>query len=317
MKITWFFLGALLNAIWAMSYPLSKQLLSELSVSEVTAWRLVPSAILLMLTLKKAHLSKKIEWLDLLGITSMGLVGCLAAMGLQFLATQHTLSSNIALLVALEPPIVAVMAALFAGESITLRVILGIMVAISGVALVSVNLDQVELFNKEYLLGNCVMLAADFCYAYYTLSGKLLSRRGWGASVLTSLPMAIAAVFWLIGMSLFSEPHVGRLGFFGIHDLKTFGQVFWISIVATAGGYFAWNFLIIRLNARTLSLTLYLQPIFGGIFAKWIFKENLPALFWPGLFLVVSGVWLSEYPSRKTEFQKVQLPPDGPGENAG
>lgn len=281
--------GLAINAVWALSYPVSKGVLASLPAEGLTAWRLVLSSAVLVPLLRRGDIPRDRRPSDYALLFVMGVIGCALATALQYAGTDRTLAANVSLIVATEPPVVALLGALLLGEAVGRGTVAGAAIAFAGVALVSVDFGSVSLGEPRTLAGNGLVAASVACYAAYTIAGRALARR-WGPTALTVLPLLIAAALWI---PVFRVCAPDRFAASLQPAPGTWGPMLFLSVIATSLSYWTWNWLAARLEVRALAATLYFQPVFGGLFASLLFGERLASSYWPGVALVLLGTWLS------------------------
>jgi drug/metabolite transporter (DMT)-like permease len=95
-------LAVLINVVWALVYPLSKELLTAFPPMGLACWRLAGAALLILPFIRLPDVVARMTAKDFRLLLLMGLVGCGLSIVLQFLATPLTLASNISLIASFE-----------------------------------------------------------------------------------------------------------------------------------------------------------------------------------------------------------------------
>ena len=281
-----------MNLAWALSYPLSKHLLTTVSPFAVAAVRMTGAGLLGAPFLRRRDFPRPVRAKDFALLFVMGVVGCALASTLQYAGTARTMASNVALVTALEPSIVTILAALTLGERVRLRQAIAVVVALAGISLLSVDPESLDLLSSRYFIGNVVVLGSVVCYASYTVAAKGLSDR-WGTSALTIVP------FFLAGATLVPAVGLARPGDLAKLAHLTPGEassLVFLVVVATGIGYLVWNWLLQWLSATEVALTIYIQPIAGTILSTWLLHEPLAAPFVVGAALVMGALVLGRPP---------------------
>lgn len=281
-------LAAGVNLIWALTYPVSKLVMTEVSAGALSCWRLAGTVILLAPFLRRSEFPEKVTLRDVGLLSLMGLVGGAAAVVLQYLGTARSTASNVSVLVGTETMFAVLLAAIFLGERVGGRMVAGMAAAIAGVLLVSVDPATLDLLSSRYGLGNALMLASIFCYAVYTILGKVLGAR-WGPMALTVVPFVLASAVTVPYYAL-TEPAAMVRGLMltwqeGLGVLLIVG-------VGTALCYVCWNWLLRWMSASRLSYSLYLQPVAGALFSAWMLGEALTPTFMAGAGLILVAMAL-------------------------
>ena len=280
--LLWAFAAAL-NLIWAASYPISKLVMTGVPPLGLTAWMTVVSTLVLLPLARgfPAGWTKDAAW-----IAVMGAVGLAAASALQFLGTARTAAANVSLIVGLEPLAVALMASVLIKESLTPRSAAAFLLALAGVALITVDPSSLEMRGR--LEGNLMVLASVLCYAVYTVGGRVLAAR-WEPCTLTMLSFAAAAVVFVPAYALLDPAGMKRS--LSLTWSEAAGIAF-LTVFAAAVGYAGWNWLLKWVTAGELSFSIYLQPVAGAALSWWILGEPLSGTFFAGTALVLGAVAL-------------------------
>lgn len=107
----------------------------------------------------------------------MGLTGAFIYQLLENCAIYYTNASNVAILVSFGPIVTAILSRIFMGDkSLSLRLVLGSLVAIVGVALVSFNGTFAFDFNP---LGDCMALSAMVSWGFYSVLVAKANKKGF------------------------------------------------------------------------------------------------------------------------------------------
>jgi drug/metabolite transporter (DMT)-like permease len=271
-----------INVMWALSYPVSKLVMDGVSVGAMTSWRVAGAALLLLPFLRRHDFPERIGGRDLALLVARGLVGFAAPVWLQYMGTVRTTASNVSLIVGLETVAVVVLAALCLKERVAARAWAGLVAAVAGVGLISVDPATLDLVSGRYWAGNALMMVSILGFASYSIVGKLLGDR-WSAKALTVLPLAVAAVV-TVPLVAATDP-VGFARGFALSGPQA-GGVFFITAIATAFSYMAWNWALAHMNAGKLAYSLYVQPVAGALFSAWLLHEALTPLYLGGAALI-------------------------------
>ncbi|MBI4509185.1 MAG: DMT family transporter [Deltaproteobacteria bacterium] len=276
-----------INLAWALSYPISKRVITECTPIALSFWRMIIGGTLLLVFVRRRDVPRSPRVADLAAIAFMGLVGFALATALQYLGTALTLAANVSLLIGLEPVVIVAMAALLLGEPFPWKSRFGLVLAVSGVVLVSVDPATLDLLSSQYLWGNILVLLSILGYASYTIVGKRLVHR-WSASAMTAIPLLVGAVATVPVLALDSR---GTRQLLITGASEAWGVAF-IAIFATALAYAGWNWLLKWMPASRLSYSLYLQPLAGALFSYWLLGERLSPSYFLGATLVMGAIAL-------------------------
>ncbi len=194
----------------------------------------------------------------------------------------RTTAINGSILSGLEPALVVVLAALLLGENVTRPIIVAVVLALSGLAvLAGTGHDHSASIGDLYVAGG--ILAASL----YTIAAKrfddgsdTLSLTTWQFSTATALLLPTAILKWSTGNG---HPHV------------TPSPSYWITAIGVGIGGFAISFLlyntvITRVDAGWAAVVLNLIPVFGLLSAVVLLEEKPTATTTIGATLIGTSV---------------------------
>lgn len=193
---------------------------------------------------------------------------------------QKSQASDASILLALDPLVSILAAALFLGEAIPGRRWLGFALAVTGVALMSLGQGELRLPG---LLANLLIVLSFVTEAVWSVMGKPLIGQ-WGIPKVTTLALAAgtAANMLLVWLMPSERPA-------GYGQLTAGGWVAlaFLGLVLTAFGYNAWFVVIREAPVSVASMTIYLQPVIGTLVAFAATGENPRAgHLWGGLAIL-------------------------------
>ena len=189
------------------------------------------------------------------------------------------------LVVSSSPAFAAVMAAGLLGERVRLRQVIGLALALLGVAVVVAVGSSGAKFEVTSVLPASVAVLTPIAWALYTVISKPLAAHH-GAIGAVGLTLAIGTVFLLPFV-----PHAVE----GASGLTTGGWV-WLVCISVAGTapYLVWFRALRTLPASQTAAYMYLIPAFALLWTLVLLHEapKVSALF--GGVLVVCGVALAQ-----------------------
>lgn len=167
---------------------------------------------------------------------------------------------------------------------------LALALAVAGIVLIAVKQDA-----AATLVGLGTVLCAAFCWACANLVAKSAGKVDMlGFMVWTS----VFAVPPLLALSLvFEGPQLMW------HSLTQAGAAAWAAVAwqavgNTLFGYGAWNWLLSRHPAATVTPSALLVPVFGMAASAWWLGESLPDWKLAAAALVIAGLTLNVLASR-------------------
>jgi drug/metabolite transporter (DMT)-like permease len=222
------------------------------------------------------------DWwrLAALGVVGNGLFQLCLVHGVHRTSPAHA-----ALLVALSPIFAALLAALWLGERLSPRRILGIVVAFAGVALiVSRGGDPA---GGPTWLGDLLSLGAGLAWAFYSVAGKpLLARRP--AFEVTTWAMAFGALP-LLPLGL---PGLAAVPW---RDLSPGAWLLlaYLSVGTLAVANLIWYWALARAATARVVAFSYLNPVVAAVIAVVLRQEAPTVALALGALAVLTGVTLA------------------------
>ena len=304
--------------VWGMTFANTRALLEEFSALEIQLLRFALAWAVLWVwdvCLRRARRARPtsledVAWhnrpvggrcRDELLFAGMGLTGVAAYQFLENCAIYYTNASNVAILVSFGPIVTAVMARLMTKDrTLSVPFVAGSLVAVCGVALVSLN--GVVNFNVRPL-GDLMALGAMACWGAYSILIDKANERG--------VPQAVAvrkAFFWALVMmlpvalwGLTDDGYYALDGSFSVtldadFNAERFARPLnWVNLVflgafASAACFVLWSRACKSLGMVRTTIGLYLTPIVGIVFAMLFLGEKLTAMGASGGVIIIAGV---------------------------
>jgi drug/metabolite transporter (DMT)-like permease len=233
------------------------------------------------------------EWALLL---LCALTGIAAFQGFWFAGLVRANATNVAILTATLPVMIAALAAVTLKERLRPWQLVGVALTILGTLWVGVSGDVTQLSRLHLGKGEVLILIANLCMSVYTIALKR-----WPSQL---PPLTFMAVVATVG-SLMLLPGMFIEGGIGVGwepYVKHMSAIAYIGVISGAAAYAFWNESVVRNGANVTALCLYTQPSFAIVFC-WVFlKQPLMAYHWQGLVPIVAGVVLvvlAESPPRE------------------
>lgn len=197
-------------------------------------------------------------------------------------AEQRIDAGTAALVIQIGPVVVALLATVFLGESLTRWLIIGMAVGFAGV--VVIGLGSAESSDGD-IWGVALTVVAALTFAVGVLCQKPLLRR-LPALELTWMACVIGAVVCL--------PWAGDL----LEVIRTApgSSLFWIGylgLAPTALAFTTWAYALTHTDAGKLALTTFLVPLLTTLIAWALLAEVPPPLAFAGGALCIIGVLLT------------------------
>lgn len=282
MKPAHLILLLVMNALWGGVYSAYKVVGENLATGGIVTLRFGLAGVCLFLL-----------WPWLPGATPRGrdvakacLMGALLfvlGQRLQVFGNQLGTAGNSAVLMALEPLVTSVAAAIFLHEHIGPRRMAGFALGMAGVALL--NGVWREDFHWTGLVASLIFVSSFVCEAAYSVMGKPIVQR--------------ASIMKMIAISLLAGTVLNVLidGPATLSSARVLPLISWLllgalALVATVIGYTIWFVVIRECPVNVAALTIFAQSLFGvAIAALWLGEElHVGQLF--GSIAIVGGLVL-------------------------
>ena len=261
MKPAHLILLLLMNFCWAAVYSAYKVIGPALPTGGVVTLRFGLAAVCLLLAW---------PWLpgtaprgaDLLKTCVMGLLLFVIGQRLQVYGNQLGTAGNSSVLMALEPLVTSLAAALFLREHIGSRRLFGFALGLLGVALLN-GIWRTD-FRWIGLTGSLIFASSFVCEGAYSVIGKPIIMR---ASVMKMLAIS------LIAGTVANVMIDGSATLRAARDLTPRAWILLVGMgmISTAIGYTVWFIVIRECPISVAALTIFAQSVFGvAIAALWV-----------------------------------------------
>lgn len=224
------------------------------------------------------------EWRDLLvlGILGMGICGAFVYVG-----ADTTSATNIGLIYATAPIIIAAAATLLYREPLGRVKALGILVSLLGVLVIVFRGDLEALRTLSLVPGDIWIATASVSWAVYSVMlryrpSQLPGRVRFAATMLYG---AIALLpFHLFELAKGDVPQL---------NAETLIAVLIVAVVPGLGAYLGYARIQRALGASPTALILYLAPVYTALMAWLVLGESLQLYHLVGAALILPGIYLS------------------------
>lgn len=265
MKPLHLFLLILMNGLWAATYSIFKELSPVMNAADIATLRYgMAAAILFLLWFWLPGRAPRGR--DLALAIVMGIVTFSFAPQLQIAGVQMGRAGDAAVLIALEPVIVSLCAAIFLQERIGPRRCAVFLAAFAGAAMVA------EVWRPGFrlpaLTADVLIVLSLFCESACSILGKGIVQRNGMLKVLAIAIAAGALTNFLMGgaSSLRAAESL---------SLREWSLVVYLAVICTVAGYLLWFAVIRETQINLAALTIFVQPIAGTAIAVFLLGESL------------------------------------------
>jgi drug/metabolite transporter (DMT)-like permease len=270
--------------IWGTTFISTKVILDNLIPIEIAFFRFLIGFIALMILYPKYKKPNSLK--EEFGYFILGLTGVVIYFLFENMALQHSLASNVSLLITTTPILTAVFAHFTTkDEKMNSKSIMGFVIAILGVFLV--------VFNGQFILklsplGDILALSAALFWSIYCVILKgfnkenpiLVARKSFFYGVLIFIPLIM-----IFGVDLRVENTV---------DLPLILNLVYLGIGASALGFVLWNNAIKIIGVVNATNYIYLVPLITMVASVIILKEEINSYMLVGGLLILLGVYICQ-----------------------
>ncbi|MFE2036724.1 EamA family transporter [Streptomyces scopuliridis] len=279
MRTTHIALAVLVTAVWGVNFVVIEVGLGHFPPLLFSALRFLVAALPAVFLVGRP----KVAWKWVIGV---GLVLGVAKFGLLFVGMDQGMPAGLSSLVL---QIQAVFTALFAAVALGERPgrvrLLGMAVALAGIAVAAVDEG-----TSGPLLAFTLVIAAAACWGV----SNVLTRKASPPDALNFMVwVSTVPVLPLLGLSLLFEGPDADLAALRTLDGTGIAVILYVAWVTTVFGFGAWGFLLRRYPASSVAPFSLLVPVFGMSSAALLLSESISPLRWCAAALLVGGVALT------------------------
>ncbi len=213
---------------------------------------------------------------------------------LNYIALHYTTALNTALIQAAIPMLILLISSVIFRQRLLGLQIVGLLLALVGVALIVTNGDIFSLLHLSVNKGDALMLVAALMYAAYSLGLRYKPNISWasfifvlaGAAMITVLPFAIYEIMTTksVAFSL---------------SIKNLLLIFYVSVLASIVAQIAYAKGVGLIGAGRAGFAINLVPVFGALMAVVFLGEAFYWFHFLGLVFVLGGIALSEKAAKR------------------
>ena len=235
----------------------------------------------------RKHFGMKIEKSDWKYFFLVGFLGYFSTVALIQLGIAWTGSATAALINALNPATIMLMAAVILKEKITKVKWLCLVLALVGTLVVTSGAQ-----GEGEMMGILAVVVSIFCWGIASVYMRRLGGK-YPPILVTTYGMAISLIFHLpVGIGV-TMSHGIKL------DAICVLAVLYLGFIGSGLAQYTWTKCLSVLPASTCSLFYPLQPLFAAILGAILLKEEFPPTFILGMILITADVAISTWETKR------------------
>ncbi len=273
--------------IWGSTFVVSRYALASVSFLHLVILRFACSTILFLVLflVQRPRLPHRREWWLYLGSAASGYV---LSIPFQFLGTSLTSAHIGSIITCATPLAMVVLAGLFLHERIRPRDIAAIIVALAGVALISLEGLRGNSGSSplRWLEGIAALVAAAVTWGFYSLFLRLITRK---QSSLTATGISNGLGF-IILLPLFISGGGATIATVASHPGLA-AAIGYLAVVSTFLGFYLWTLGLEQVTSVSASsLMFFCQPLAGTLLGMMVLHEHITVQTVVGCGLILTGL---------------------------
>jgi drug/metabolite transporter (DMT)-like permease len=272
---------------WGVNFSVIKIALREMTPNGFNGWRLLLTAVLLLVLLAFSGQGFRLARRDWIRLLALGVAGNTIYQMIFIHGVHGTTASNSSLIMSTSPIFVALLSAVLRIERIPGAAWLGIFVSFLGIVMVILLKNGAIRFSAAGIRGDALILAGTLLWASYTVFAKpflgsmsplKFSAVTVGFGTLFYVPLTLKDMLAMPSRSV---------------SVNAWASLVFSAVFSLVLGYLIWYYSVQRVgNART-AVYNNVTPLFTALFAAFLLGERLRPLQAVGAAIVLTGVWLT------------------------
>ncbi len=288
---------ALLSAfVWGITFVSTKVLLTELSAVEILFYRFLLGYTALWIVHPKKNEFKGFK--NELLYAAAGISGTTIYQFLENTALSFTYASNVSIIVSTVPLFAGLIAVFIFKEKMDKKFFIGFFVAILGIVMINLN-GSIVLKLKP--TGDIMAIGSAMLWAVYTNFVNAINKRNQDV-LCTTRHMFFYGVVFILPIMLFGDFEINSIK--ALAHPKILINILFLGVIASAVCFATWNEAVKHLGPVKSSVYIYLIPVITLIFSTAILHEKIGIAGIAGMALVLAGLVISGYKSKKSDAMK-------------
>jgi O-acetylserine/cysteine efflux transporter len=280
------FMLALMLMLWSFNYVAGKIALRHLDPISLACFRIELAAVIMLVIYFARRQRATLRVRDIWPFAYLGFFGVVVNQGLFTVGLNYTTSNHSAVIIAIGPIIVLLLARALKLEALTAGKILGMAVAFAGVFLLEA--EQGSPRNSPFLLGDLITLGGTIGFSIYAVLGKKVA--GQYDAIAMNTFNCVAAAIMLLPLSVGQSIHL---------DWRAVGWPGWLGMIymaaaSSVAAYTIFYWILRYMSASRVAAVSYFQPIVVILLSVAFLGESPTRNLLLGTALVLLGVYFAE-----------------------
>jgi len=274
---------------WSGNYIAAKVVFREIPAVLAMALRTFVAAVLMAVIYWRRPRGVESIWTrrEMGILIALGLFGMVMNQFFWTIGVAQTTVVHSSMIMATTPIWVLLMAGLMGLEPITFPKVGGMVIAMTGVAMLQVFRPKISA-NSPTRRGDFLVLLCTLALAGMTAFGKRYRPKSGG--------IAINAVGYILGAFLLLPSFwFSSRGFdFGKVTAGAWAGVLYMGAISSVTGYLIYYYALARMSASRMAAFQYLQPVFASLMAVVMLGEELTGAAIAAGGIIFAGVFVTE-----------------------
>lgn len=274
---------------WALNFIVAKVTLRYLDVWSLTSFRIILSGALMLpiyfWTPRRARFDRRDFWTFVV----LGFFGVVMNRGLFIVGLDYTTAGHSALIVAIGPILILLLARMMNLEKITTAKVLGMALSFAGVV-VLVGGDELRLHGGAGTwVGDMITLGGTLGFAVYTVLAKRVARHYDTISMNTFNNLAGAIILLPLGIRQATRLDWANVAWQGWAGLA------YTALISSVIAYMIYFWALRHVSASRLAAYTYAETPIAAFLSVLLLGEKLTAALLISATLILAGVYLAEF----------------------
>jgi O-acetylserine/cysteine efflux transporter len=272
--------------LWSFNYVAGKIALRTLDPITLASFRLELAAIVMLAIYFAQRQRTPLQLRDIWPFAYLGFFGAIVNQGFFTVGLHYTTSDHSAVIIAVGPLIILLLARALKLEALTIGKILGMTISFAGVYLLET--EQGSPAHSPFLVGDIITLGGVIGFAIYTVLGKRVADQYDSVSMNTF--NCVAAAIILLPVSIRQAMHLNW------HSVALSGWLgmAYMAIGSSVAAYTIFYWVLRYMTASRVGAISYFQPVVVILLSIAFLGERPTRNLLEGTALVLLGVFLAE-----------------------
>jgi len=280
--------------MWSINYVAGKVALRHMDPFTLVAFRFEVAGVIMLAIYAAQKQRMRLRPGDIWTFTYLSFLGVVLNQGLFTVGLNYTTSSHSAVVVAIDPILILILASAMRLERLTAGKIGGMALAFIGIVVLEAENGP----HSPLLIGDLISLGGALGFSFYAVFAKRITQT-YDAIALNTFNCAGAAILFL--------PLAIRQGI--VLDWKSVGWAGWgammyMAIFSSVTAYLLFYWTLRYMDPSRVAAINYLQPICVVVLASFFLAERPSRHLLASTALVLTGVWLAERGSSRTRSER-------------